>query len=396
MELQIDLPEWAEPLEAEARYKGAYGGRSSGKSHRFAEMAVEDCFTNPGMRFVCIREVQKSLEQSAKRLICDKIQSLGLSQWFDVRHDRIITPGDGVIIFQGMQNHTSDSIKSLEGFQRAWMEEAQRISLKSLSLLRPTIRAPGSQIWATWNRDSPNDPIDKFLLGGKPRRSIVVEVNYWDNPWFPDESKEEMLFDFEHDEDKYLHVWCGKYRKISKATVFRNWKVEEFNTPDDAVLRYGSDFGFGSDPSVILRGFADLPNKTIYIDYCELEHNVKIDKLADFYRQVPGVEKYTVRADSAKPDVIDYLRRGGIPNIIGAKKGAGSVPEGVELLRGFKIVVHPRCKPLIDELTYYRYKVDPLTEEVLPVLEDRNNHCIDSARYAFEPELRAKRGLVVG
>ena len=132
------------------RYRAAFGGRGSGKSHFFAEMLIERCVLTP-TSVVCIREVQKSLNQSVKKLLEIKIEALGVSDMFTVRDNKITSKNGSMIIFQGMQNHTADSIKSLEGFDIAWIEEAQSISEMSLSLLRPTIRKPGSEIWATWN-----------------------------------------------------------------------------------------------------------------------------------------------------------------------------------------------------------------------------------------------------
>jgi phage terminase large subunit len=151
------------PLDKPARYKGAYGGRGSGKSHDRAEALIEDAICIPGLRAACIREVQKSLKESAYRLLCDKIEDFGLKEadGFKILNTEIRTPGDGIIIFQGMQDHTAESIKSLEGFNRAWVEEAQTLSARSLQLLRPTIRAEDSEIWFTWNPRRKNDPIDR-------------------------------------------------------------------------------------------------------------------------------------------------------------------------------------------------------------------------------------------
>jgi phage terminase large subunit len=134
------------PLFRAARYKGAYGGRGSGKSHFFGRLLVQTCVNHSGTLAVCIREVQKTLAQSSKRLVESKISSLGVESYFKIYSDKIQTPGDGLIIFQGMQDHTGESIKSLEGFTIAWIEEAQTLSSRSLSLLRPTIRAKHSEI----------------------------------------------------------------------------------------------------------------------------------------------------------------------------------------------------------------------------------------------------------
>ncbi|MDA0335380.1 MAG: PBSX family phage terminase large subunit [bacterium] len=219
--LQIETPRVFVPLLEPARYKGAYGGRGSGKSHHFAEGLVEDCLMHSGTRAVCIREVQKSLKESAKRLIEDKIESLGVSQYFNVKSTEIETPGGGVIIFQGMQDHTAESIKSLEGFHRAWCEEAQTLSARSLELLRPTIRAPGSQLWFSWNPRSVNDPVDSLLRGPKPPAdSIVVRANYSENPFFPRELKTEREFDAQHKRDRYGHIWLGEYEPMAVGAIW--------------------------------------------------------------------------------------------------------------------------------------------------------------------------------
>src|ERR1044071_10071225 len=186
--LDIPTAEVFRPLLEPARYKGAHGGRGSGKSHFFGEMLVEDCLAERGMLGVCIREVQKTLEQSSKRLIETKIHALKVNSEFRIYNDKIATPGDGLIIFQGMQDHTAESIKSLEGFKRAWVEEAQTLSARSLALLRPTIRAAGSELWFSGTPRRKNDPVDEFFRGeSRTERAEVVRANYSDNPWFPKE-----------------------------------------------------------------------------------------------------------------------------------------------------------------------------------------------------------------
>lgn len=193
----------------------------SGKSHFYAEALIEQAIMEPGLRAVCLREVQKTLKESAKRLLEDKIQALGVGSAFEVQTDCIKTPGGGVIIFQGLQDHTSESIKSLEGFRTAWIEEAQTISERSLELLRPTIRAPGSSIWASWNPRNASDPIDKFLRGpNPPERSAVVRANYTDNPWFPAELEAERAHDERHNRDRYAHIWLGEYEPAAIGAIW--------------------------------------------------------------------------------------------------------------------------------------------------------------------------------
>lgn len=385
--LQIETPRVFVPLLDPARYKGAWGGRGSGKSHFMAEMLVEDCIREP-ISAVCLREIQKSLKFSVKRLIENKIESMNAGLYFEVQNEQIKTRNGGVIIFQGMQDHTADSIKSLEGFKRAWVEEAQSLSQRSLDLLRPTIRAPGSEIWFSWNPRFATDPVDAFLrCANPPPDSIVVEANYNDNPWLPKELMDELEYDRKRDPEKYAHVWLGKYQTNSEARVFKNWIVEEFEAPVSATFRLGADWGFSVDPSVLVRCYID--GKRLYVDHEAYMVGCEIDQLPDLFDRVPDSRKWFITADSARPETISYMRRHGYPKINAAIKGAKSVEEGIEFLKSYDIVVHPRCENLIDELTMYSYKVDPLTGTVLPVLEDKKNHVIDSLRYACEGARRA-------
>lgn len=227
--LKLETPRVFAPLLQPARYKGAYGGRGSGKSHFFAERVVVESITFPGLRTVCIRESLRSLKESSKLLIEDKIQALGVGNQFRVLNDRIETPGDGVVIFAGMQDHTAESIKSLEGFSRAWLEEAQAISERSLSLLRPTIRRPGSEIWASWNPRRKVDAIDQFLRVKKPDGAIVVKANWRDNPWFPQVLEDERKHDLELYPDRYEHTWEGDYAKAFDGAYFSKQLSEAKN-----------------------------------------------------------------------------------------------------------------------------------------------------------------------
>lgn len=209
--LRIDTAPTYSALLKPSRYKGVFGGRGSGKSHFFAEMLVEHCILNPGTRAVCIREVQKSLKESAKRLIEDKIETLGV-KGFRIQNEQIITPGEGLIIFIGMRDHTKESVKSLEGFNIAWVEEAQTLSKGSLDMLRPTIRAENSELWFSWNPRLKSDPVDAFLRSDEPPTdAIVVKANYDANPWFPDVLEVERKDCVRADPDMYDHIWNGAY-----------------------------------------------------------------------------------------------------------------------------------------------------------------------------------------
>lgn len=221
-------------LRQPARYKGAHGGRGSGKSHDFAELLVKYMLENPDLPAVCIREIQKSLALSAKKLIETKIEQFMLGHCFEVQQNVIKRRGgDGLCIFQGMQDHTADSIKSLEGFLVAWCEEAQSLSLRSMSLLTPTIRAPGSELWFSWNPRLRADAVEELLrsrTAGRPDAiehpelprsevQIVRKANYTDNPHLPDELRAEAEYARINNPDTYGHIWLGGFEEMGAKVV---------------------------------------------------------------------------------------------------------------------------------------------------------------------------------
>jgi len=387
VELRIRTPEVFEPLLGESRYKGAWGGRGSGKSHFFAELLIERCLMAK-TDAVCVREIQKSLSQSVKKLLEAKIEAMGVGSHFDVQQSVIYAANGGRLMFQGMQNHTADSIKSLEGFDIAWVEEAQSLSQRSLDLLRPTIRKAGSELWFSWNPSLDTDPVDALLRGDSPPPgAVVVRANYRDNPWLPEVLRSELEYDQKRDPDKFAHVWLGEYQRNSEARVFRNWKIEEFETDPSATFRLGADWGFSVDPSVLVRCY--IQGRRLFVDYEAYMVGCEIDQLPDLFDRVPDSRRWFITADSARPETVSYMRRHGFPKINSAHKGPKSVEEGVEFLKTFDIVVHPRCKHLIDELTLYSFEIDPLTSQVLPKLADKDNHVIDALRYACEGARKA-------
>jgi phage terminase large subunit len=300
-----------------------------------------------------------------------------------VQDKRILATTGGLTIFQGMQDHTAESIKSLEDFDRALIEEGQALSQRSLDLLRPTIRKPDSEIWVGWNPKHATDPVDALLCGeNPPPGAVVVKANYYDNPWFPEVLQKEMEYDKLRDPEKYAHIWLGEYERHSEARVFKNWKVEEFETAKDATFRLGADWGFSVDPTVLVRCY--IEGRKLYVDHEAYMVGCEIVNIPDLFARVPDSHRWFITADSARPETISHMRKHGYPKINSAIKGPKSLEEGVEFLQSFDIIVHPRCKHLIDELTLYSYEVDKLTGMVLPKLQDKDNHVIDALRYACE------------
>lgn len=422
--LSIHTPRAFLPLLDPRPYKGASGGRSGAKSHFFCESLIEDCL-RMHVRAACIREFQLSLKESVKQTIEDKIRAMGLSSAFRIVENEITGPNDSLMIFKGVQSHTAQRLKSLEGFNRCYVEEAQSMSQRSIDDLMPTFREEDSEAWFAWNPiKSKTDPVNiLFTDAGQGMLDtpgmgdpdfVRIHVDYRDNPWLPEKSRNDIERMKRRDPEKYRHIYLGHDRSMSEARIFKNWREEYFETPDDADFYFGADWGYSIDPSVLVRMF--IEGRTLYIDreaymvgceidYCPFLFGGMYDKElqemnAEAYAvlkkknvQWPGIEgarKWKITADNARPETIAYMKRHGFLMMEPSIKGAGSLEEGIEFLQSYDIVVHPHCRHTIDELTFYSWKIDPRTEEILPVPADKKNHVIDSTRYGVE-RVRRKR-----
>lgn len=369
------------------RYRAAYGGRGSAKSHSFAKALVLKGTERP-LRIGCYREVQKSIRDSVKRLLDDKIaETPELASFYSGTDTEIRGKNGTLFIFGGLRTNP-EAIKSTEGLDIAWVAEANKVSQRSWDMLIPTVRKGGSEIWAEWNPELATDPVDAMFRGsdGPPPGALLRQVNYADNPFFPEVLRREMEWDRKRDIDKYHWIWEGGYQRNSEARVFRNWRVEDFEAPTDAVFRFGADWGFSVDPTVLVRCYLD--GHTLYVDYVAYLVGCEIDNTPALFDSIPDSRRYLITADSARPETVSYMQRQGF-RIVSAIKGARSLEDGVEFLKSYDIVVHSRCQHLVDELTMYSYKTDALTGTVLPQLDDKDNHVIDALRYALEGARRA-------
>lgn len=380
-------------FQGDARYRGAYGGRGSGKTRSFATMlAVRGAlYAQAGTSGVllCAREFMNSLDDSSFAEVKAAIQS---TPWLDARYECgekfIRTKCRRVsFVFSGLR-HNLDSIKSKARILIAWVDEAEKVSEGAWRKLIPTVREAGSEVWVTWNPEDDGSPTDLRFRKTPPDDARIVELNYGDNPKFPAVLEQERLADLRIRPNDYAHIWEGAYKTNSEARVFSNWRVEEFETPAGTRFYFGADWGFSKDPTTLVRIWLD--GRTMYIDYEAHKVGCEIDRTPALFDTVPESRKWQITADSARPETISYMQRNGFPKMIGALKGKDSVEDGVEFMKSYEIVIHPRCKNTIVEFGKYSYKVDEKTLEVLPILADKDNHVIDAARYALEGVRRAR------
>lgn len=390
---KIEFPPKLKPLFKPKRYKVFHGGRGGAKSWGIAKALILMAYSQK-IRILCAREVQNSIKDSVHKLLTDQINILGLSAWFDVTREAIKSKTTGSeFIFKGLRLNIND-IKSTEGVDICWVEEAQTVSQESWDVLIPTIRKEGSEIWISFNPRDERDPTYQRFVLNPPDNSVVVQINYPDNPFLPDTLRQEMEYCKRVDFEAYQHIWLGKPRAISNAVIFSGkCIVEAF---DDELWRkaerllFGADFGFAQDPSTLIRGF--IFENRLYIEYEAYGVGVELDEMPSFYNQVPQSSSWPIKADCSRPETISYIRRKGFM-IDGAEKWQGSVEDGIEHLRSFeKIVIHERCKRTIDESYLYKYKVDRITNEVLPIIVDKHNHCWDAIRYSLDGYIQ-RRGV---
>lgn len=401
---QIEIPPKLIPVfTGPARYRCAHGGRGSAKTRTFALMTAIRAymFAEAGVSGVILgaREYMNSLSESSMEEIKQAIRSVPwLDAYFEIGEQYIRTKNRRVsYVFCGLR-HNLDSIKSKARILIAWVDEAESVSEIAWQKLSPTVRENGSEIWVTWNPEKDGSPTDKRFRKDPPENCKVVEINYADNPWFPDVLEQERLADRARlDDQTYAWVWDGAYRENSDAQILSGkYRVQEFEpAPHWDGPYFGVDWGFSQDPTAGVKCW--VGDGRLWIEYEAGKVGLENDDTASFLiKRLPDIEKHTVRSDSARPETISHVKSRGrdgkrenIPRIEGVEKWKGSVEDGISHIRSYnEVVIHERCSNVLKEARLYSYKVDRLTGDVLTDIVDANNHYMDAIRYALAPLIK--------
>jgi phage terminase large subunit len=389
LSVEAEFPEKLGELFTPSRYKFLYGGRGGSKSWGIARALILQSI-NSSLRILCAREYQKSIKESVHHLLVEQIDALKLTPFFYITDHTIkclVTGSE--FIFSGIKTNIQ-AIKSMEGVDRCWVEEAEKVSKESWSILIPTIRKEGSEIWVCFNPDLTTDPTWQYILNPPPD-SIIIPIGFRDNPFFPETLRKEMESCRDRDPDAYDWIWEGNCRTITDANIIKRARIDTFPSPGkDVRLFFGADFGFADDPSTLDRMF--IKDETLFIEYAAHAVHCELDDMPALYDTIPGSREWPIKADCSRPETISYLRRKGF-NISAAEKWPGSVADGVAHLNAFKeIVIHERCANMdikkclnpFQETRMYCYKVDSVTHDILPVVVDKHNHHIDAWRYGLD------------
>lgn len=390
---QIQLPRWARRLREPWRFKVIHGGRGSSKSWTVARdrLLLSSQFPLQGL---CVRETQESLADSVHRLLSNQIEEMGLPGW-TIQREKIFHSNGSEITFAGIRTDPA-KIKSAEGVDWCWVEEAETVSKASWDILIPTIRGhgvpnpdgtyQGSEILITFNPREKTDPTYQRFVIDPPPSALVMEVNWRDNPWFP----ESLVVERDHlartDPDAYQHVWEGKPMSRSDVQVLRGkWRVERFEPGKGWDGPYhGMDFGFSQDPTHAVECW--IHGRNLYVRREARGIAVDIDRYPELLVGLKGAAASVLRCDNSRPESISYLQRHGFPQAIAARKWPGSVEDGVAWLRAHDaIIIHPDCPAIAEEARLWAHKVDRLTGDIRPEIVDAHNHGWDAVRYACDP-----------
>lgn len=393
----IELPEKIVkalgPARGTYQYRVLRGGRGSGKSLGAAAVAAIWGYAEP-LRILCVRQFQNSIQESFYREVVDALEKTPwLQDHYTITKESITGKNGTQFIFKGLDRNPQ-SIKSLAKIDLTIVEEAEDIPEQSWVNLEATIfRQPKAELWAIYNPRKENSPVDFRFVKNKAPSSIVVDVNYEDNPFFPDgleilRKRDLEVFDYA----TYSHIWLGQYLKNSKSQIFYNkFQVREFEPGPKWDGPYqGLDWGYSQDPTAMIRSW--IHDECLWIEYEAGGQGIELDDVPSTAAAIPDFHRFSTRADSAQPAMISHVKQKGLPRLVPAKKGKGSVEDGIQFIRSFRqVYIHPRCKRTLNEFNTYSWKVDRLSGDILDIPVDANNHWIDALRYSLEPVMLNQR-----
>lgn len=413
--MNAEFPQKLRPLFRPARYKVAHGGRGSAKSWGFARALLIQAAQKP-LRVLCTREIQKSIKDSVHRLLSDQIQALGLGQFYEVLETEIRGRNGSIFLFAGLAQHTVESIKSFEGVDRVWIEEAQVVTKRSWDVLTPTIRAVGSEIWMSLNPDMETDETYQRFVANPPADAIVIEMNWRDNPWFPEVLENERQETLRRDPDNYDNIWEGVPKRVSEGAIYR-LEVERLyadkrarRVPYDPLLPVDTVWDLGWADSMTIGMFQRSSTEVRCIDYIEDSHRTldwyvgQIEKRD--YRWGKDFIPHDGRAKDFKTgksteELLHALRKKK-PHVLPAE----SIEEGIKAARMMFPRVYideDKCERLLECLKRYRRAISQSTGEPGAPLHDEYSHGADMWRYAAmavelmgQPEKQRTRGISYG
>lgn len=388
MNQTIEITKPFKPLyiDSDLRYFVYYGGRGGRKSWEIARSLILKAATNKCL-ILCTREIQNSINDSVLRLLATQIEMMGLSWYFEVQRTTIIGKNGSEFIFKGLNGLTIDSLKSLEGVDYCWIEEAHSVSERSWQILIPTIRKQDSKIYISFNPDIETDPVYQRFVLNTPPKTYISKVSYLDNPDCPQTLIEEANYLKSVDYESYAHIWLGEVQAHSEAQVFRGkYTVQWFDDTELGYPLHGVDWGFANDPTVLIRLY--INNRKLYIRSETYKIGCEVTDLPALFQRLPDIQGYILRADNARPELISHVQRQGF-RIEAADNWPGCPEDRVQFIRSFEqIIIHPDCPHTAEEFRLFSYKTDKRTGDVLPVLEGKHDHCIDAIGYAITPMIR--------
>ena len=391
--MNVQLPEKLQPLFAPRRKKVAYGGRGSGKSWGFARALLVLAAQRP-IRVLCAREVQKSIKDSVHRLLSDQIQAMGLGAFFDILETEIRGKNGSLFLFAGLAQHTVESIKSFEGCDVCWIEEAQTVTKRSWDILTPTIRKAGSEIWITFNPDMETDETyQRFVVNAAPE-DFVIQMNWDDNPWFGPELEMERQDTLRRDPDNYPNIWGGQPKRVSEGAIYRH-EIERLYeekrvrlVPYDPLLKVHTVWDLGWNDAMTIGFWQRSGAEVRCIDYIEDSHHT-----LDWY--VAQIEKRPFRWGT---DFIPHDGRArntqtgkSTEEALNAMKRRVEVLPALDVEEGIKAarMMFPRVyfdqdktTRLLECLKRYQRSIDQKTREPGTPLHDEFSHGADMFRYA--------------